>query len=359
MFCAVKKSVDAERAAAEKLAADRKKRDAQAAANTAEWMKILPQWEKLSDSWSTRRLWARGLPPKVRGRVWELSVGNRLGITEESYSEIVARISTIVDVNLELDQQRPDDPSEEGGEPEKEPEYGSVEYWARHISTDLPRTHAVLAFFHKEGPLRRPLHEVLLAYAVYRPDIGYVQGMSYIVAMLLLQLPTAYQAFKTLANMIEVHPHMSAFLKMDMKKINYYLHDFNIVLQKRLPKLHHHFFSLEVSVDPVIIDWLMTIFSKSVSLDISVRIWDQFMRDGLAYLFKASIGMLKVHEERLLAADFDECMTILTRQLKDIDIDTAFCMEVIDEIPDTPSPDAKSSLEKMLNSMAKPFQFAV
>jgi len=55
-----------------------------------------------------------------------------------------------------------------------------------------------------------------------------------------------------------------------------------------------------VSVDPVIIDWLMTIFSKSVPLDIAARIWDLFMRDGIAYLFKAAIGLLIVHQDILL-----------------------------------------------------------
>ena len=293
----------------------------------------------------------------MRGKVWELATGNKLGIMPELYNSILAREDIVECLDREFAVARPSDPSEEGGEPETNPKAGTVEYWARLISTDLPRTHSVLAFFHKGGPLQRPLHEVLLAFAVHRPDIGYVQGMSYIVAMLLLNME-AFAAFKTLVNMIEKHPHMVAFLTMDMKKINWYLSEFNIVLQKRLPKLHQHFYALGVSVDPVIIDWLMTIFSKSVPLDVAARIWDQFIRDGLPYLFKASIGLLKVHEEQLLSADFDECMTMLTRQLKDMDIDTAYCMEQIDAIADVPHPGG-SSFEKMFSSAAKAFQFSI
>jgi TBC1 domain family member 14 len=181
--------------------------------------------------------------------------------------------------------------------------------------------------------------------------------MSYIVAMLLLNMD-AFAAFKTLANMIEKHPHMIAFLKMDMNQINFYLTEFDKALQKRLPKLHQHFFRLGVSVDPVIIDWLMTIFSKSVPLDVAARIWDQFIRDGLPYLFKASIGLLKCHQEQLLASDFDECMTMLTRQLKTIDIDTGYCMDEIEAIADVPNP-LGTSLEKMFNSTVKMMSFSI
>jgi hypothetical protein len=41
----VKQTVEQERAAEEKTAATRRKRDAQAAANTKEWLKILPNFE--------------------------------------------------------------------------------------------------------------------------------------------------------------------------------------------------------------------------------------------------------------------------------------------------------------------------
>jgi len=79
--------------------------------------------------------------------------------------------------------------------------------------------------------------------------------MSYIVAMLLLNIEETYSAFKSLANMIAKHPHMSTFLAMDMDKINEYCHEFDIHLQKKLPKLHKHFFALGVSLDMVLLDW--------------------------------------------------------------------------------------------------------
>ena len=152
----------------------------------------------------------------MRGQIWELSLGNSAGVTPEAYHKIIAQISPLIDKNVcgtfETDEESLP------VEPDVEPEYGSIEFWARSINVDLPRTYPVLAFFHVGGPFRRPLHEVLLAYALFRPEIGYVQGMSYLVAMLLLNMD-AYAAFKCLANMIEKHPHMLIFLRMDMPKV--------------------------------------------------------------------------------------------------------------------------------------------
>ncbi len=43
------------------------------------------------------------------------------------------------------------------------------------IEWDLPRTFPTLAFFHDGGAMHTGLERVLLCFALYRPDIGYVQ----------------------------------------------------------------------------------------------------------------------------------------------------------------------------------------
>ena len=45
-----------------------------------------------------------------------------------------------------------------------------------------------LSFFHKAGPLLfcDSLRDVVQCYVLFRPDVGYMQGMSHLAAMLLL-----------------------------------------------------------------------------------------------------------------------------------------------------------------------------
>ena len=54
---------------------------------TQTWLsEILPNWGKGSRYWrNTQDMWWYGIPPKVRGTVWKLSIGNELGITEDLY----------------------------------------------------------------------------------------------------------------------------------------------------------------------------------------------------------------------------------------------------------------------------------
>ncbi len=61
------------------------------------------------------------------------------------------------------------------------------------IPMDLLRTFPLLHLFGppntaSEGPLHKHVRDVLEAFAFYRPDLGYVQGMSYIAAMLSLHI---------------------------------------------------------------------------------------------------------------------------------------------------------------------------
>lgn len=51
------------------------------------------------------------------------------------------------------------------------------------------------------------LRRILEAFAVHRPDVGYVQGMSYVAAVLLLYMDE-HSAFITFCNMITKYPIM-------------------------------------------------------------------------------------------------------------------------------------------------------
>lgn len=70
------------------------------------------------------------------------------------------------------------------------------------IEWDLPRTFPTLAFFHDGGVMHTGLERILLCFALYCPEIGYVQGLSFLVAMLLLQCMDEYEVFVCLTNMI-------------------------------------------------------------------------------------------------------------------------------------------------------------
>ena len=84
------------------------------------------------------------------------------------------------------------------------------EYSLKLIDTDLPRTFPSLQLFNEDGPYYNQLRTVLETFACFRPDLGYIQGMSYLAAMLCLYFQTfsakpdenTYMAFQCLANLM-------------------------------------------------------------------------------------------------------------------------------------------------------------
>ncbi|VDO35235.1 unnamed protein product [Brugia timori] len=66
----------------------RKEEDKAAAAAEVWCSRILPNWENMKDSKHCRELWWRGIPPKVRGHVWSLAIGNELNLTPGYISDV-------------------------------------------------------------------------------------------------------------------------------------------------------------------------------------------------------------------------------------------------------------------------------
>jgi hypothetical protein len=55
----------------------------------------------------------------------------------------------------------------------------------------------------------------------------------------------------------------------------------------------------------------MTIFGKSLPLEVSSRVWDNFLLDGEVFLYRTGLAILKKNESTLLKASFEECIMML------------------------------------------------
>ena len=146
------------------------------------------------------------------------------------------------------------------------------------IEQDLSRTFPLLGFFQEGGPLQKPLRDVLQAYVCYRPDIGYVQGMSFLAATLLLYLD-APEAFRALCNMVNRRCHL-AFFQMDGDKIARYRAVLGILLRENVPALALHLDALCIGTDLFLFDWFFTLFAKPLPLDVAARVWDLYFVVG-------------------------------------------------------------------------------
>uniref|UniRef100_A0A2I3HJ86 TBC1 domain family member 14 n=1 Tax=Nomascus leucogenys TaxID=61853 RepID=A0A2I3HJ86_NOMLE len=251
---------------------------------------ILPNWETMWCSRKVRDLWWQGIPPSVRGKVWSLAIGNELNITHELFDICLARAK-----------ERWRSLSTGGSEVENEDAGFSAadrEASLELIKLDISRTFPNLCIFQQ------------------------VQGMSFIAAVLILNLDTA-DAFIAFSNLLN-KPCQMAFFRVDHGLMLTYFAAFEVFFEENLPKLFAHFKKNNLTPDIYLIDWIFTLYSKSLPLDLACRIWDVFCRDGEEFLFRTALGILKLFEDILTKMDFIHMAQFLTRLPEDLPAEELF-----------------------------------
>mmetsp|Transcript_9073 Transcript_9073/g.4835 ORF Transcript_9073/g.4835 Transcript_9073/m.4835 type:complete len:110 (+) Transcript_9073:60-389(+) len=93
------------------------------------------------------------------------------------------------------------------------------------ILKDVQQTFPTMQFFHASTEQNAGLLNILRVYMAYRPDMGYIPGMSYLAAMFLLYLDE-YEAFCSFVNLLH-SAHFVPFLRGDIRHIKWRLHFFD------------------------------------------------------------------------------------------------------------------------------------
>ncbi|XP_028857371.1 TBC1 domain family member 14 isoform X2 [Denticeps clupeoides] len=269
---------------------------------------ILPKWHSVCASRRVRDLCWQGVPPCVRGKVWSLAVGNELNITHELFNICLSRAR----------EKWKSLPVPVAADTESQDREASLEL----IKLDISRTFPNLCIFQQGGPYHDVLHSILGAYTCYRPDVGYVQGMSFIAAVLILNMDTA-DAFIAFANLLN-KPCQMAFYRVDHSLMLTYFAAFEVFFEENLPKLFAHFKDNKLTPDIYLIDWIFTLYSKSLPLDLACRVWDVFCQDGDEFLFRSALGILRLYDDILTRMDFIHNAQFLTRLPEDISADELF-----------------------------------
>ena len=121
---------------------------------------VLPNWSQALREPRTRELWWRGVASRSRAEVWRRAVGNELGLTDATYTKALQRAEMAGrDVELRTAEHVPKEKA-----------------WFDAIHRDVNTTFPDLKLFQSGGPLHKSLVEILMAYSMYRSDIGYCHG---------------------------------------------------------------------------------------------------------------------------------------------------------------------------------------
>ncbi|XP_019929607.3 uncharacterized protein [Magallana gigas] len=171
--------------------------------------------------------------------------------------------------------------------------------YRKQISLDLMRTMPNNMKFSSQGSKGvMDLQDVLLAYCVHNPTVGYCQGMNFIVGLALIFMD-AQDAFWTLVAVTEKYFPCHYFDQnlIGAQSDQQVLKD---LLAEKLPALSSHLESIDIEISTVTLNWFLAIFFDAVPFQTLLRIWDCFLLEGPKVLFRFALAILKLHEKEIL-----------------------------------------------------------
>ena len=113
--------------------------------------------------------------------------------------------------------------------------------------------------------------------------------MSFLAAVLLLNLEVS-DAFICFSNLLN-RPLLHAFFRLDHARMGDFYAGFEALLKSQLPKIYSHFLTLCLTPDLYLQEWIYTLYSRSLPLDLASRVWDVYCRDGDDFIFRIAIGI--------------------------------------------------------------------
>ncbi|XP_050522514.1 TBC1 domain family member whacked isoform X2 [Daktulosphaira vitifoliae] len=228
------------------------------------WIQMTTNWDKhmKKNFKKVQNRCRKGIPQSIRPRAWlYLSTANKL-----------------LEANKNLYFKLCDQPGDRK--------------WIEDIRKDLHRQFPYHEMFVSEdGTGQKELFNVLKAYTVFRPDIGYCQAQAPIAAFLLMHMP-AEQSFWCFVSICD--NYLVDYYSPGMETL---IEDGNILfslLKETEPSIYRHL--KKQNIDPILYmtEWFLCAFTRTLPWPTLLRFWDIFLCDGIKSIFKMALLIIKV-----------------------------------------------------------------
>ncbi|KAG9295058.1 hypothetical protein G9A89_017852 [Geosiphon pyriformis] len=226
----------------------------------------------------------QGVPAKLRGLIWQSMCQASSTYLETMYSQLLMESSP----------------------------------YEKIIQRDLARTFPHIDMFKEEnGEGQTMLWNVLRAYSLYDPLVGYCQGLGFLVGPLVMNM-TEPQAFSVFVRLMETYDMRSMFT-LNMEGLQLRLYQFSTLLSQILPKLHSHFQLHAVHAAMFASQWFLSLFAYTYPLPLVLRIYDVVFAEGAPEtIMRVAIALLQKNQEHLLElGEFEDLLDFLTTKLYD------------------------------------------
>ena len=193
----------------------------------------------------------------------------------------------------------------------------------KSIKRDLTRT-SFFTSIEKDNKSEE-LFNVIKAYSLFDPDVGYTQGMIFIIIPLIMNM-TDSECFCLLVTLMKDYKLRDLFCP-EMKGLHLFLYEFDKLLESYSPILYNHLVRQGIKSSMYASQWFLTFFAYKFPLNMVLRIYDIVITQGIESVLKFAINLMIKNETNLLALKFDGLLQFLKDNLFNIYINDDFVKE--------------------------------
>ena len=184
--------------------------------------------------------------------------------------------------------------------------------WTSLISIDVPRTFAQSHKVHDSG--LSSLGRILNAYANLNPEVGYCQGMNFLVGLLVrVIVPKETELTPILEEdvfwvfvCLMDYDGLRDFYKDGFPLLLRYTSAFFELMKSEVPDLHKHFDKEGITPSLFLHQWYLSLFINCLPFPTVLILWDSIICEGLPVILSVSISLLKVLRNVLLKMEFEQ-----------------------------------------------------
>ncbi|KAI7899282.1 rab-GTPase-TBC domain-containing protein [Cokeromyces recurvatus] len=232
---------------------------------------------------------SNGMPPQLRGKLWRIFSDSETDndLIENEYRELLDKTSP----------------------------------YEKLMKRDVSRAFPNLPFF-KEKDGQQMLFNVIKAYSLFDQNVGYCQGIHFVVGCLLLHMPDE-AAFSVLIKLMTQYGLRGHFTPQ-METLHERMYQFNQLLKMHVPQVFHHLDAQGVLPSMYASQWFMTLFAYRCPLDLVYRVFDLLFVEGSQVILHFTLALMKKNQQTILSLEFENLLEFFSNHVFDVYKDDAF-----------------------------------
>ena len=176
------------------------------------------------------------------------------------------------------------------------------------IRRDIDRTYYT-DFFLKEGG-KAQLNKILGRMCVFPGNVGYCQGMNFILGAMLFLLRDEIKTLYIFSCMIQTYDLINLF-SYNTPDYGFRIYQINYYVKKYIPNVYYHFKNNNLSFDMIYSNWLLTLFSNYLNFDKLDFPWTCIFIDKWKGIIKLCLIFIFELKEKLLKCDLSGLSELL------------------------------------------------